>query len=131
MSLSTAFQFESGAILLYLGERCGQLSTPAARARAAAWVSMANTGLTNSLFVDKFREKGLPDVMGSLERVLQDQVRVNRVQRFVFTWKCASVKNVAERRSAASTCPSSPVNTDLKMCCLVQTGTTGTQSCVP
>ncbi|MEW5313118.1 MAG: hypothetical protein WDW38_004709 [Sanguina aurantia] len=65
--------FESGAILLYLAERCGQLSTPAARARAAAWVLLSNTGLTNSLFVDKFREKGLPDVMGSLERVLEGQ----------------------------------------------------------
>lgn len=72
--LAWPLQFESGAILLYLAERCGQLGTPAARARATAWVLMANTGLTNSLFVDKFREKGLPDVMGSLERVLEAQV---------------------------------------------------------
>jgi len=65
--------FESGALLLYIADKYGNASTPEARARAAQWVLFANSTLANSVFVEQFREKAMPDVMGTLDKVLAEQ----------------------------------------------------------
>uniref|UniRef100_A0A383WFY7 Glutathione transferase n=1 Tax=Tetradesmus obliquus TaxID=3088 RepID=A0A383WFY7_TETOB len=62
--------FESGALLTYLADKYGKLDTPEARARASQWVLFANSTLANSVFVEQFREKSMPDVMGNLDKIL-------------------------------------------------------------
>lgn len=49
-------QSESGAILLYLADKWGQLRSPAERARAAQWALFANSTMSNSLFVEQVGE---------------------------------------------------------------------------
>jgi glutathione S-transferase len=48
-------QFESGALLLYIADKYGNVSTAEARARAAQWVLFANSTLANAVFVEQFR----------------------------------------------------------------------------
>eukprot|EP00882_Tetradesmus_deserticola_P012388 GHRQ01013129.1.p1 GENE.GHRQ01013129.1~~GHRQ01013129.1.p1 ORF type:complete len:175 (+),score=85.24 GHRQ01013129.1:132-656(+) len=62
--------FESGALLTYLADKYGQLATPEDRAKASQWVLFANSTLANSVFVEQFREKSMPIVMGNLDSVL-------------------------------------------------------------
>jgi glutathione S-transferase len=65
--------FESGALLTYLADKYGDTNTPEKRARAAQWTLFANSTLANALFVEQFREKSMPDVLGSLDKVLADK----------------------------------------------------------
>lgn len=65
--------FESGALLTYLADKYGDTDTPEKRARAAQWTLFANSTLANALFVEQFREKSMPDVLGSLDKVLADR----------------------------------------------------------
>eukprot|EP00775_Hariotina_reticulata_P002746 gene2746-3040_t len=65
--------FESGALLTYLADKYGGLSTPEARAKASQWVLFANSTLANAAFVEQFRERAFPDVMGSLDKVLAER----------------------------------------------------------
>lgn len=48
-------QFESGAILLYLAEKCGEASSLQARATAAKWALFANSTMANGLFMEQVR----------------------------------------------------------------------------
>ena len=45
--------FESGALLLYLGETFGELTTPQKRAKAAQWILFSQTTLANALFTEE------------------------------------------------------------------------------
>ncbi len=58
--------WESGAILLYLAEKCGEITEPKPRAIAAQWVLFANSTLGNSLFLAHLREKEMPRLLGDL-----------------------------------------------------------------
>lgn len=63
--------FESGAILLYMGEKYGALKTPEERAQAAQWVSFANATLGQAIFFTQ--ERSLPSVLEGLDRLLADR----------------------------------------------------------
>jgi len=65
--------FESGALLTYLADKYGDCDTPEKRAKASQWTLFANSTLANALFVEQFREKAMPDVLGSLDKVLADR----------------------------------------------------------
>ncbi|KAG2496846.1 hypothetical protein HYH03_005250 [Edaphochlamys debaryana] len=65
--------FESGAILLYLAEKWGEFKTPHDRAIAQQWALFANSTLANSVFVEQFREKSMPDVFSTLDSILANQ----------------------------------------------------------
>eukprot|EP00879_Flechtneria_rotunda_P003059 GHRR01003279.1.p1 GENE.GHRR01003279.1~~GHRR01003279.1.p1 ORF type:complete len:222 (+),score=80.08 GHRR01003279.1:162-827(+) len=65
--------FESGALLQYIADKHGQVDTPEARAKASQWILFANSTLANSVFVEQFREKSMPDVFGNLDKVLADK----------------------------------------------------------
>ncbi len=70
-------QFESGAALLYLHDRFelggaggddggGSAADAAARrGRAAAWVLFANSTMGNGIFLEHFRAKEMPGIMGA------------------------------------------------------------------
>ena len=45
--------FESGALLLYLGETFGALDSPQKRAKAAQWILFAQTTLSDALFKEE------------------------------------------------------------------------------
>eukprot|EP00198_Chlamydomonas_reinhardtii_P011278 XP_001700615.1 predicted protein [Chlamydomonas reinhardtii] len=62
--------FESGAIMLYIAEKYGQFNSPAERARAQQWALFANSTMANSVFVEQFRERSMPDVFGTLDALL-------------------------------------------------------------
>lgn len=63
--------WESGAILLYLAEKFGELKTPEAKAIASQWVLFANATLGTGLFVADNREKEAPRLLGGLNKVLE------------------------------------------------------------
>jgi glutathione S-transferase len=63
--------WESGAILLYLAEKCGEITAPQPRAIAAQWVLFANSTLGNSLFLAHLREKEMPRLLGDLQTWLR------------------------------------------------------------
>eukprot|EP00217_Crustomastix_stigmatica_P003778 CAMPEP_0183808196 /NCGR_PEP_ID=MMETSP0803_2-20130417/43082_1 /TAXON_ID=195967 /ORGANISM="Crustomastix stigmata, Strain CCMP3273" /LENGTH=137 /DNA_ID=CAMNT_0026052983 /DNA_START=12 /DNA_END=422 /DNA_ORIENTATION=+ len=65
--------FESGAVLLYLAELAGELRDARGRADAASWVLFANSTMGNALYIPHMRERGMPKVMGALERALQSR----------------------------------------------------------
>ncbi|MGQ9864897.1 MAG: glutathione S-transferase family protein [Pseudanabaenaceae cyanobacterium] len=58
--------WESGAILLYLAEKTGEITAPQPRAIAAQWILFANSTLGNSLFLAHLREKEMPRLLGDL-----------------------------------------------------------------
>lgn len=70
--------FETGAILLYLGETAGdpRLATPAGRAEQAAWVLAANSTVHEALFFgvggnrDEPKDQALSGVLGTLDATL-------------------------------------------------------------
>jgi glutathione S-transferase len=64
--------WESGAILLYLAEKTGNLpNSLAERAILNQWVLFANSTLSNGLFLEANRERETPRLLAGLERVLQ------------------------------------------------------------
>jgi len=66
--------WESGAILLYLAEKYGNLNTtPEARAEVAQWILFANATLGPGIFVEASRDRELPRLLGPLEQKLQAQ----------------------------------------------------------
>lgn len=65
--------FESGALLGYIADKYGDCDTPEKRARASSWILFSNSTMANALFVEQFREKAMPDVLGSLDKVLADR----------------------------------------------------------
>ncbi|EFJ41347.1 hypothetical protein VOLCADRAFT_77635 [Volvox carteri f. nagariensis] len=65
--------FESGAILLYLAEKYGELRTPSQRARAAQWTLFANSTMTQAVFVEQWRERSMPDLFRTLDELLSRQ----------------------------------------------------------
>ena len=65
--------WESGAIMLYVAEKYDQLKTLQERAIAAQWVLFANSTLGTGLFVAESREKETPRLLGSLNKVLENQ----------------------------------------------------------
>lgn len=65
--------FESGAILLYLADRCGDLPDAAHRGNAAKWVLFANSSLANGLFLEQFRDKQAPELLGALDKILTNK----------------------------------------------------------
>ncbi|QFZ91049.2 glutathione S-transferase family protein [Synechococcus elongatus] len=65
--------WESGAILLYLAEKFGELQTLQDRAIAAQWVLFANATLGPGLFVEANRAKEAPRLLGSLNTLLSQR----------------------------------------------------------
>ena len=65
--------WESGAIMLYLAEKYDQLKTLQERAIASQWVLFANSTLGTGLFVAESREKETPRLLGSLNKILENQ----------------------------------------------------------
>eukprot|EP00195_Chlamydomonas_chlamydogama_P005361 CAMPEP_0202890572 /NCGR_PEP_ID=MMETSP1392-20130828/931_1 /ASSEMBLY_ACC=CAM_ASM_000868 /TAXON_ID=225041 /ORGANISM="Chlamydomonas chlamydogama, Strain SAG 11-48b" /LENGTH=241 /DNA_ID=CAMNT_0049574169 /DNA_START=66 /DNA_END=791 /DNA_ORIENTATION=+ len=62
--------YESGAMLLYLADKWGQLPTPAARAKAAQWALFANSTFSQGVFMEALREKQMPVLMQTLDNIL-------------------------------------------------------------
>jgi glutathione S-transferase len=66
--------WESGAILLYLAEKYGRISTSAEeRGKIAQWVLFANSTLATGIFVEANRERELPKLMPPLNEILERQ----------------------------------------------------------
>lgn len=65
--------YESGAILLYLAEKYGDLTDLTARSVAAQWVLFANSTLATGIFVETNREKETPRLLSPLNQMLKDQ----------------------------------------------------------
>ncbi|GIL90252.1 hypothetical protein Vretifemale_17839 [Volvox reticuliferus] len=65
--------FESGAILLYLADKYGQLQTPLERARAAQWTLFANSTMTQAVFMEQIRERSMPEMFRTLDELLSQQ----------------------------------------------------------
>jgi glutathione S-transferase len=65
--------FESGAILLYLAEKHGKVSTLDDKAQLAQWVLFANSTLGNGLFIEANREKEAPRLLPPLNEILSEQ----------------------------------------------------------
>jgi len=65
--------WESGAILLYLAEKFGEVKTIEERAIAAQWVLFANSTLGTGLFVADNREKEATRLLSGLNKVLENQ----------------------------------------------------------
>lgn len=65
--------WESGAILLYLAEKLGEITTLEERAIAAQWVLFANATLGPGIFVESSREKEAPRLLNSLNGIFSKQ----------------------------------------------------------
>jgi glutathione S-transferase len=65
--------WESGALLLYIGEQYGELTSTRARAIAAQWVLFANASLGPGIFIEANREKEMPRLLGTLDDLLGDR----------------------------------------------------------
>ncbi len=65
--------YESGAILLYLAEKYGDLTDLTTRSVAAQWVLFANSTLATGIFVEVNREKETPRLLSPLNQMLKDQ----------------------------------------------------------
>jgi glutathione S-transferase len=65
--------FESGAILLYLADKTGQLPPDAgSRAIYTQWIVFASSTLAAGLFDDNLREREAPNLMVPLDRILAE-----------------------------------------------------------
>eukprot|EP00638_Chattonella_subsalsa_P008534 CAMPEP_0117764010 /NCGR_PEP_ID=MMETSP0947-20121206/19089_1 /TAXON_ID=44440 /ORGANISM="Chattonella subsalsa, Strain CCMP2191" /LENGTH=158 /DNA_ID=CAMNT_0005586047 /DNA_START=309 /DNA_END=785 /DNA_ORIENTATION=- len=65
--------FESGAILLYIADKYGDLKTPEERALAAQWAMFANASLGPALFITETREKTFQGTMDVLNEILSKE----------------------------------------------------------
>ncbi|MEM8604723.1 MAG: glutathione S-transferase family protein [Cyanobacteria bacterium P01_H01_bin.121] len=66
--------WESGAILLYIAEKYGQLpNTPEARAAQNQWLLFANATLGPDVVGESTREKAMPQLLGPLNELLAKQ----------------------------------------------------------
>lgn len=65
--------WESGAILLYLADKYGQVKTLEERAIASQWVLFANATLGTGIFGADTREKESPRLLGGLNKILENQ----------------------------------------------------------
>lgn len=66
--------WESGAILLYLAEKYGNLpSSPEYKAILAQWVLFANATLGPGVFVEANRDREMPRLMTALNSILEKQ----------------------------------------------------------
>lgn len=76
--------FESGALLTYLSDRYGggNESSPEDRAETAKWILFANASMGNTIFLEKFREKGLHNMFGAMDGRLKAQDFINRTGEF-------------------------------------------------
>ena len=64
--------WESGAILLYLAEKYGNVGTSLEeRSVRAQWVLFANSTLATGLFVEANREKEVPKLLTALSKILE------------------------------------------------------------
>ncbi len=65
--------WESGAILLYLADQYGGVTTAEQRAALNQWINYANATLGPEVFSEASREKALPRHMGMLNQWLGDR----------------------------------------------------------
>ncbi|MFB2833333.1 glutathione S-transferase family protein [Floridanema evergladense] len=66
--------WESGAILLYLAEKYGDLpNSPEYKATLAQWVLFANSTLSLGVFVEANRDREMPRLMTALNSILEKQ----------------------------------------------------------
>lgn len=66
--------WESGAILLYLADKYGNIpNTPEYRAKLAQWTLFANATLGTGVFVEAYRDKEMPRLMGMLNQLYGQQ----------------------------------------------------------
>ncbi len=65
--------WESGAILLYLAEKYGNVVDPQTRAILTQWVLFANATLTPPIFAETSREKEMPKLFPPLQEILEKQ----------------------------------------------------------
>lgn len=65
--------WESGAILLYLAQKYGHLSTPEELAVMNQWISFANATYGPGVFVEASRDRELPRLMNALNQILANQ----------------------------------------------------------
>lgn len=63
--------WESGAILLYLAEKYGELTEPEQRAEAAQWTLFANATLGPGIFVETSRDREAPKLFAPLQARLE------------------------------------------------------------
>ncbi len=65
--------WESGAILLYLADKYGGVSSPEERAQWAQWSLFANATLGPGVFVEANREREMPRLMTPLDEIFSKQ----------------------------------------------------------
>ena len=66
--------WESGAILLYLAEKYGNLpNSPEYKAKLAQWVLFANATLGPGVFIEANRDREMPRLMTALTSILEKQ----------------------------------------------------------
>ncbi|MCL1468010.1 glutathione S-transferase family protein [Argonema galeatum] len=66
--------WESGAILLYLAEKYGNIPVgPEYKAAIAQWVLFANSTLAMGVFVEANRDREMPILMAALNEIFQQQ----------------------------------------------------------
>lgn len=65
--------WESGAILLYLAQKYGNLNGLKEQATVAQWILFANATLGPGIFVETSREREMPKLFPPLEQCLQNQ----------------------------------------------------------
>ncbi|MCY7323485.1 MAG: glutathione S-transferase family protein [Phormidesmis sp. CAN_BIN36] len=65
--------WESGAILMYLAEKYGDVDSAEARATIAQWVLFANATLATGIFVEANRAREMPRLMKPLNELFEGQ----------------------------------------------------------